>query len=57
MMLTGENQRTGRKTCPTCTLSTKNSMWTGLGSNLDYCRERSPGALHGLQCTQQTKWI
>jgi len=40
MMLTWENQRTGRKTCPTCTLSTKNSMWTGLGSNLDYCNER-----------------
>jgi hypothetical protein len=35
MILTGENQTNGRKTCTTiCTLSTTNPTWTDLGTNL-----------------------
>jgi hypothetical protein len=33
MMLTGENQRTRRKTCPSATWSTKNPTWTDLSTN------------------------
>jgi hypothetical protein len=33
MILTGENRRTRRKTCPSATLSTTNSTWTALGAN------------------------
>jgi hypothetical protein len=33
MKLTGENQRTRGKTCPSATLSTTNPTWTDLGSN------------------------
>jgi len=31
MILAGENQNTQRMTCPSTTLFTKNSTWTGLG--------------------------
>jgi hypothetical protein len=33
MILTGENRRTRRKTCPSATLSTTNPTWTDLGAN------------------------
>jgi hypothetical protein len=33
MKLTGENRSTGRKTCPSATLSTTNPTWTDLGLN------------------------
>jgi hypothetical protein len=39
MILTGENRRTGRKTCPTATLSATNLTWTGVGSNVGLCDE------------------
>jgi hypothetical protein len=32
MILTGENLSTGRKTCPSDTLSATNPIWTDLGS-------------------------
>jgi hypothetical protein len=31
MKLTGENRNTGRKTCPSATLSTTNPTWTDPG--------------------------
>jgi hypothetical protein len=34
MIVTGEHQRTQRKTCPTATLTTANPTWTALGVNL-----------------------
>jgi hypothetical protein len=34
MILTGENQRTGRTTYPSATLSTTNPTWAPLGANL-----------------------
>jgi hypothetical protein len=34
MILTGENQRTLRRTCSSATLSTTNPTWTDLGINL-----------------------
>jgi hypothetical protein len=34
MILTGGNRSTGRSTCHSATLYTKNLSWTGLGSNL-----------------------
>jgi hypothetical protein len=33
MILTGENRRTRRKTCPSATLSTTNPTWIDPGSN------------------------
>jgi hypothetical protein len=33
MILTGENRRTGTKTCPSATLSTKNPTWINPGAN------------------------
>jgi len=36
MMLTGENQSTQRKACPTATLSTSGFTLIGLGSNLGF---------------------
>jgi hypothetical protein len=33
MILTGENRRSRRKTCPSATLSTTNPTWTVLGTN------------------------
>jgi hypothetical protein len=33
IILTGENRRTRRKTCPSATLSTTNPTWTDLGTN------------------------
>jgi hypothetical protein len=33
MILTGENQRTRRKTCPSATLSTTNPIWIDQGAN------------------------
>jgi hypothetical protein len=36
MMLTGENRRTRRETCPSATLSTTNPTWTDPG----LCSER-----------------
>jgi hypothetical protein len=33
MKLTGENQRTREKACPSATLSTTNPTWTDPGSN------------------------
>jgi hypothetical protein len=35
MILTGENRRTERKTCPSATLSTTNPTWIVLGANSD----------------------
>jgi hypothetical protein len=35
LILTGETQRTRRKTCPNVTLSIVNSTWTDLGANPD----------------------
>jgi len=39
MILTGENQHTLGKACPSATLSIKNYMCTGLGLNLGLCGE------------------
>jgi hypothetical protein len=39
MILTGENQRTQGKTCPSATLFTINIIWTDPGANLDLCGE------------------
>jgi hypothetical protein len=33
IILTGENRRNGRKTCPSATLSTTNPTWNGPGAN------------------------
>jgi hypothetical protein len=43
IILTGENQRTWRKTCPSPTLSTTNLTWIDMGTNVGLCSER-PGA-------------
>jgi hypothetical protein len=40
MILTGENQRIRRKTCPSATLSTTNPTWIDSGSNLSLRGER-----------------
>jgi hypothetical protein len=40
MILTGKNQSTQRKACPSVTLSTTNPTRTGLGSNQGPCGER-----------------
>jgi hypothetical protein len=40
-VLTGKNWRTGRKTCPSATLSTTYTMWTNLGVNLALWGETS----------------
>jgi hypothetical protein len=40
MILTGENRRTLRKTCPSPTLSTTNPTWTDLGANMGLCCEK-----------------
>jgi hypothetical protein len=41
MILTGENRRTGRKTCPSATLSTTNPTWIEPGANPGLRVERS----------------
>jgi hypothetical protein len=41
MILTGENQRTRKGTCPSATFSTKNSTWTDPGMNWGLCSKRS----------------
>jgi len=40
MILTGKNQSTHRKTCPSATLSTRNSAWASLVLNLSLKDER-----------------
>jgi hypothetical protein len=40
MILTGENRRTLRKTCPSATLSTTNLIWIDPGANLGLRGER-----------------
>jgi hypothetical protein len=40
MILTGENIRTQRKTCPSATLSTTNNTWIDPGANLGLRGER-----------------
>jgi hypothetical protein len=40
MLLTGENRRTRRKTCPSSTLCTKNPTWTEPGANPGLRSER-----------------
>jgi hypothetical protein len=40
MILTGENLRTQRSTCPSATLSTTNPTWTDPGENLGLRGER-----------------
>jgi hypothetical protein len=51
MILTGENRRTGRKTCPSATLSTTNPTWIDPGENTGLRCERpatndlSPGTV------------
>jgi hypothetical protein len=37
MILTGENRRTRRETCPSATLSTTNTTWTDPGANQGGC--------------------
>jgi hypothetical protein len=39
MILTGENRRTRRKTCPSATFSTTNPTWTSQGANPGLCGE------------------
>jgi len=41
MLLSGENRNTGRKTCPSATLSNTDPTWTGRVSNPDRIDERS----------------
>jgi hypothetical protein len=54
MILTGENRRTRRKTCPSATLSTTNPTWIDPDSNPGLCGERpatddlSHGTTHGV---------
>jgi hypothetical protein len=38
--LTGKNQSTWRKTCPSSVLSTINPTWTSLGSDTGLCGDR-----------------
>jgi hypothetical protein len=38
--ITGENQQTRRKACPSATLSTKNPAWTTLDTNLSLLCEK-----------------
>jgi len=40
MILSGEDQSTGTKTCPNATLYTTNLTWIGPGSNLDLLEEK-----------------
>jgi len=40
MMLTGEDQSTGTKTCTNATLYTTNLTWIGPGSTLDLLEEK-----------------
>jgi hypothetical protein len=40
MIVTGENQRTQRKTYPSATLSTTNPTWTDPGANPGVCSDR-----------------
>jgi hypothetical protein len=40
MILTGENRRTRRKTCPSVTLSTTNPTWIDPGTNPGFCGDR-----------------
>ena len=39
MIMAGESRSTGRKTCPTATLSTKNLTWPDLESQADLQRD------------------
>jgi hypothetical protein len=57
MILTGENRRTRRKTCPSATLSTTNPTWIDPGVNPGLRGER-PAAndlSHGT--TKPPKWL
>jgi hypothetical protein len=40
MILTGENQRTRKRACPSVALLTINPTWTALGMNLAFCSEK-----------------
>jgi hypothetical protein len=55
IILTGENQVTWRKTCPSATLSTTNPTWTEPGSNPGLCDERlvTNSLRHGTAPPQQ----
>jgi hypothetical protein len=40
MILTGENRKTRRETCPSSTLSNTNLTWTDLGRKPGFCGEK-----------------
>jgi hypothetical protein len=52
MILTGENRRTRRKTCPSATLSTTNPTWIDPGANPGLRGERpaTNDLSHGTAC-------
>jgi hypothetical protein len=50
VVLTGENRRTRRKTCPSATLSTTNTTRTGSCENSDLCSESSPERSFHVKC-------
>jgi hypothetical protein len=56
MILTGENRRTRRKTCPSATLSTTNPIWIDPGTNPGLHGERpaSNRLNHGTAYTLYT---
>jgi len=47
MIMTGENRRAWRQTCPSATISTTNPTWTGLGLNLSLCSD-TPETTYGV---------
>ena len=53
MIVTGENRGTGRKTCPSATLSTTNTTLTSRGSNSG-ARDERP-AITALAMTRPLK--
>jgi hypothetical protein len=52
MILTGENRRTRRKTCPSATLTTRNPTWIDRGAYPGLCCERpaTNRLSHGTAC-------
>jgi hypothetical protein len=58
MILTGENQRAWRKTCPNAALSTTNPAWTDLYVNLGLHSDRlSTNRLsHGMAYNWFSNW-
>jgi hypothetical protein len=59
MILLGDSTRTQRKIGPSATLSTINTTWTDLGTNLDLCGDRPAinCLSHGMATYCVNNWI